>query len=149
MTGSVETFQFQAETKQLLDIVIHSLYSQKEIFLRELISNASDALDRVRLEALTNHDLLAADETLEIRLATDSNARTLSIEDNGVGMTRAEVAENIRRNFGMRTSGQSRSPELVSLSNGFNRLNRVMQHNSSANSELAFIQSLWWLTVSR
>ena len=95
MTGSVETFQFQAETKQLLDIVIHSLYSQKEIFLRELISNASDALDRVRLEALTNHDLLAADETLEIRLATDSNARTLSIEDNGIGMTRAEVAENI------------------------------------------------------
>ena len=95
MTGSVETFQFQAETKQLLDIVIHSLYSQKEIFLRELISNASDALDRVRLEALTNHDLLAADETLEIRLVTDSNARTLSIEDNGIGMTRAEVAENI------------------------------------------------------
>ena len=95
MTGSVETFQFQAETKQLLDIVIHSLYSQKEIFLRELISNASDALDRVRLEALTNHDLLAANETLEIRLATDSNARTLSIEDNGIGMTRAEVAENI------------------------------------------------------
>ena len=85
MTGSVETFQFQAETKQLLDIVIHSLYSQKEIFLRELISNASDALDRVRLEALTNHDLLAANETLEIRLATDSNARTLSIEDNGIG----------------------------------------------------------------
>ena len=95
MTGSVETFQFQAETKQLLDIVIHSLYSQKEIFLRELISNASDALDRVRLEALTNHDLLAANETLEIRLVTDSNARTLSIEDNGIGMTRAEVAENI------------------------------------------------------
>ena len=95
MTKSVETFQFQAETKQLLDIVIHSLYSQKEIFLRELISNASDALDRVRLEALTDHDLLAADETLEIRLETDSNTRTLSIADNGIGMTRAEVAENI------------------------------------------------------
>ena len=95
MTGSVETFQFQAETKQLLDIVIHSLYSQKEIFLRELISNASDALDRVRLEALTDHDLLAANETLEIRLETDSNTRTLSIADNGIGMTRAEVSENI------------------------------------------------------
>ena len=79
MTKSAETFQFQAETKQLLDIVIHSLYSKKEIFLRELISNASDALDRVRLEALTDHDLLAADETLEIRLETDSNTRTLSI----------------------------------------------------------------------
>ena len=95
MTESAETFQFQAETKQLLDIVIRSLYSQKEIFLRELISNASDALDRIRLEALTNHDLLEADETLEIRLETDADARTLSLTDNGIGMTRAEVAENI------------------------------------------------------
>ena len=95
MTESAETFQFQAETKQLLDIVIRSLYSQKEIFLRELISNASDALDRIRLEALTNHDLLEADETLEIRLETDADARTLSLTDNWIGMTRAEVAENI------------------------------------------------------
>ena len=90
MTESAETFQFQAETKQLLDIVIRSLYSQKEIFLRELISNASDALDRIRLEALTNHDLLEADETLEIRLETDADARTLSLTDNGIGMTRAD-----------------------------------------------------------
>jgi molecular chaperone HtpG len=95
MTGSAETFQFQAETKQLLDIVIHSLYSQKEIFLRELISNASDALDRVRLEALTDSDLLGDDQALEIRLETDTEARTLSISDNGIGMTRTEVAEHI------------------------------------------------------
>ncbi|HAK54784.1 MAG TPA: molecular chaperone HtpG [Acidobacteria bacterium] len=95
MTGSAETFQFQAETKQLLDIVIHSLYSQKEIFLRELISNASDALDRVRLEGLTDADLLGGDEALEIRLETDPEARTFTISDNGIGMTRAEVAEHI------------------------------------------------------
>ena len=95
MTATVETHQFQAETKQLLDIVIHSLYSHKEIFLRELISNASDALDRVRLEALTNPDLPQADETLKIRLETDPSARTLSLADNGIGMSRAQVAENI------------------------------------------------------
>ncbi|MDP6610246.1 MAG: molecular chaperone HtpG [Vicinamibacterales bacterium] len=95
MTGSAETFQFRAETKQLLDIVIHSLYSQKEIFLRELISNASDALDRVRLEGLTDADLLGGDEALEIRLETDPEARTFTISDNGIGMTRAEVAEHI------------------------------------------------------
>ncbi len=95
MTAPVETFQFQAEAKQLLDIVIHSLYSQKDIFLRELISNASDALDRVRIEALTDPDLLQPDDTLEIRLDTDAAARTLSIADNGIGMSRAEVTENI------------------------------------------------------
>ena len=95
MTAPVETFQFQAEAKQLLDIVIHSLYSQKDIFLRELISNASDALDRVRIEALTDPDVLQPDDPLEIRLDTDAAARTLSIADNGIGMSRAEVTENI------------------------------------------------------
>ena len=95
MTAPVETLPFQAETKQLLDIVIHSLYSHKEIFLRELISNASDALDRVRIEALTDPSILEANETLEIRLEADSSARTLTITDNGIGMSRAEVEENI------------------------------------------------------
>ncbi len=95
MTANVETRDFQAETRQLLDLMIHSLYTNKEIFLRELISNASDALDRLRFEALTQQDLLASDETLEIRLEADSEARTLTITDNGVGMSRDEVVANI------------------------------------------------------
>ncbi len=90
-----ESFEFQAETRQLLDIVIHSLYSNKEIFLRELISNASDALDRLRFEALTDADIMDAGEKLEIRLEADSGARTLTISDNGVGMSRDEVIANI------------------------------------------------------
>ena len=94
-TATVETLQFQAETRQLLDLMIHSLYSNKEIFLRELISNASDALDRLRFEALTMPELLAGDETLEIRIEADRNARTLTISDNGIGMNREEVIANI------------------------------------------------------
>jgi molecular chaperone HtpG len=94
-TVTTETREFQAETKQLLDLVIHSLYTNKDIFLRELISNASDALDRVRFESLTNPDLLAESETLEIRLDTDIAARRLSVSDNGIGMSRDEVISNI------------------------------------------------------
>jgi molecular chaperone HtpG len=90
-----QTFEFQAETRQLLDIVIHSLYSNKEIFLRELISNASDALDRLRYEALTRPELLGEGETLEIRLEADADARTLTIRDNGIGMSRDEVIAHI------------------------------------------------------
>ncbi len=95
MNAEVETRQFQAETKQLLDIVINSLYSHKEIFLRELISNASDALDRVRFESLTDPKILDPAETLEIRLETDVNARTLTVLDNGIGMSRDEVVSHI------------------------------------------------------
>ena len=94
-TAEPEQHAFQAETRQLLDIVIHSLYSNKEIFLRELISNASDALDRLRLEALTEEGLLGEGEKLEIRLETDKDAHTLTISDNGTGMRREEVIENI------------------------------------------------------
>jgi molecular chaperone HtpG len=91
----VEEFQFQAETRQVLDLVINSLYTNKEIFLRELISNASDALDRLRFEALTNPDLLNGDNRYEIRLESDREARTLSISDTGIGMGREEVIANI------------------------------------------------------
>jgi molecular chaperone HtpG len=94
-TATVETLQFQAETKQLLDLMIHSLYSNKEIFLRELISNASDALDRLRFEALTRPELLEGEEKLEIRLDADRDKRTLTIHDNGIGMSRDEVVSNI------------------------------------------------------
>jgi molecular chaperone HtpG len=107
MATAVETLQFQAETKQLLDIMIHSLYSNKEIFLRELISNASDALDRLRFESLTRPELLEGDEKLEIRLEADRNARTLTIHDNGIGMSRDEVIVNIG------TIAKSGSKELV------------------------------------
>src|ERR1041385_574497 len=95
MTTNMETFQFQAEARQVLDLMIHSLYTQKEIFLRELISNASDALDRLRFEALSRPELIGADEKLEIWIESDSAARTLTISDNGIGMSRDEVVANI------------------------------------------------------
>ena len=79
MTMNTETFQFQAEARQILDLMIHSLYTNKEIFLRELISNSSDALDRLRFEALTNPELLADQSSYEIRLEVDKATRTLSI----------------------------------------------------------------------
>jgi molecular chaperone HtpG len=95
MEAAVETLAFQAETKQLLDLMVHSLYTHKEIFLRELISNASDALDRLRFEALSRPELIADDNTLEIRLETDCQARTLTIHDSGIGMSRDEIIANI------------------------------------------------------
>ena len=90
-----ETLSFQTEVKQLLHLMIHSLYSNKEIFLRELISNASDACDKLRFEALTDDALYEADSELKIRVAFDREARTLTIADNGVGMSRQEVMDNI------------------------------------------------------
>jgi molecular chaperone HtpG len=86
--------EFQAETKQVLRLVIHSLYSHKEIFLRELISNASDACEKLRFEALSQPDLLGSD-SLSVTLTPDSTAGTLSIKDNGIGMSEAEVIDNL------------------------------------------------------
>ncbi|HEY0746197.1 MAG TPA: molecular chaperone HtpG [Steroidobacteraceae bacterium] len=86
--------EFQAETKQVLRLVIHSLYSHKEIFLRELISNASDALEKLRFEAIAKPDLLGAD-SLSVTLTPDSAAGTLSIKDNGIGMSEAEIIDNL------------------------------------------------------
>ncbi len=93
--STVETHPFQAETRKLLDLMIHSLYTNKEIFLRELISNASDALDRRRFEALTRPELLADTDRLEVRIEADAEARTLTLHDNGIGMSRQEVIDNI------------------------------------------------------
>ncbi|MEU9026513.1 molecular chaperone HtpG [Streptomyces sp. NPDC048383] len=95
MGSSVETLEFQAETRQLLRLVIHSIYSNKDIFLRELISNASDALDKLRLESLTDADLGADTSDLHITLETDPDARTLTVRDNGIGMTRDDLVELI------------------------------------------------------
>ncbi|HEY0842391.1 molecular chaperone HtpG [Methylotenera sp.] len=90
-----ESMAFQAEVKQLLQLMIHSLYSNKEIVLRELISNASDAADKLRFEALANGALYENDSELKIRIAFDKEARTLTIADNGIGMSRDEVISNI------------------------------------------------------
>jgi len=90
-----ETLGFQAEVRQLLKLMIHSLYSNKEIFLRELISNASDAADKLRFEALAAPDLLGDDTDLGIRVEYDKDARTVSVADNGIGMSRDELVENL------------------------------------------------------
>jgi molecular chaperone HtpG len=90
-----ETRSFQAEVSRLLDIVAHSLYSQKEIFLRELISNASDACDRLRYAALTEPGLSEGDSSYRVVLTPDKSARTLTVADNGIGMNRAELIENL------------------------------------------------------
>ena len=90
-----EMHEFQAETKKLLDLMVHSIYTNHEIFLRELISNASDAIDKVRFEGLTDHNLLADGEDYEIYLLPDAESKTLTISDNGIGMTREEVMENL------------------------------------------------------
>jgi len=95
MTATKETHAFQTEVKQLLDLMIHSLYSNKEIFLRELISNASDAADKLRFEATQNDALYEGDSDLHVYIETDKNARTITIRDNGIGMNRDEVIANI------------------------------------------------------
>src|SRR6478735_3879872 len=94
-TPEKQTLGFQAEVKQLLELMIHSLYSNKEIFLRELVSNASDAADKLRFEALSHNALFESDPDLEICIAFDKAARTITIADNGIGMSRDEVIRNI------------------------------------------------------
>ena len=95
MTAHVERLEFQAEARQLLDLLVHSVYSNKDSFLRELISNASDALDKLRLETLRNKDLDVDASDLHIEIAVDKEPRTLTVRDNGIGMTREEVVDLI------------------------------------------------------
>ncbi|KUI11235.1 molecular chaperone HtpG [Mycobacterium lehmannii] len=95
MTARVEELEFQAEARQLLELLIHSVYSNKDSFLRELISNSSDALDKLRLEALRNKDLDVDTSDLHIEIVPDKEARTLTVRDNGIGMTHDEVVELI------------------------------------------------------
>src|SRR5207249_1166107 len=118
---SPETLGFQAEVKQLLHLMVHSLYGNKEIFLRELISNASDACDKLRFEALADTALWESDPDLEIRVAYDKAARALSVSDNGVGMSRDEVISNIgtiaksgtREFFQSLTGDQAKDAHLI------------------------------------
>jgi len=90
-----QTMSFQTEAQQMLHLVIHSLYTHKEIFLRELISNASDALDKLRFEALTKPDIIDKDAELKIKISLNKKAKTITISDNGIGMTKQEVVDNI------------------------------------------------------
>ena len=94
-TATAQTHSFQTEVKQLLQLMIHSLYSNKEVFLRELISNGSDACDRLRFAALTDAGLMEDGETLGLKVSVDKNEKTVTISDNGIGMTADEVVENI------------------------------------------------------
>ena len=95
MTATTETRKFEAEVAQVLHLVTHSLYSHKEIFLRELVSNASDACDKLRFESIANPDLLAGDGGLHIDVSWDKAARTITLRDTGIGMARDEVVANI------------------------------------------------------
>ncbi|OCB03386.1 molecular chaperone HtpG [Acidithiobacillus ferrivorans] len=121
MTASKETMQFQTEINQLLQLMIHSLYSNKEIFLRELISNASDACDKLRFEALADPALLTGDSELKVEVDFDPEAGTITVRDNGIGMNRDEVIANIgtiaksgTREFFERLSGdQTKDAKLI------------------------------------
>ncbi|NMG71287.1 molecular chaperone HtpG [Parazoarcus communis] len=118
---AAETLNFQAEVKQLLHLMIHSLYSNREIFLRELISNASDACDKLRFEAIDQPALFEGDSDLKIRIAFDKAARTLTIADNGIGMSRSEVVAHLgtiaksgtKEFFGKLTGDQKKDANLI------------------------------------
>ena len=119
--GSPETLGFQAEVKQLLHLMVHALYSNKEIFLRELVSNASDACDKLRFEALADTALWESDPVLKIHVSYDKAARTVTVSDNGVGMSRDEVISNIgtiaksgtREFFQSLTGDQAKDAHLI------------------------------------
>ena len=116
-----ETLGFQTEIKQLFDLMIHSLYSNRDIFLRELISNASDACDKLRFEALDNDKLYGGDSDLGIWIETDRKARTISVRDNGIGMNRDEAVKNLgtiarsgtREFFSQLTGDRARDSNLI------------------------------------
>ena len=116
-----ETLEFQAEVQQLLNLMIHSVYSQREVFLRELISNASDAIDKLRFEALQNESLYEGDPELKIRVRYDPEQRTVTVSDNGIGMSRQDVVENLgtiahsgtRRFLEQMTGDQQQDAQLI------------------------------------
>ena len=138
MTIAKETLGFQAEVKQLLQLMIHSLYSNKEIFLRELISNASDAADKLRFEAIHHADWYESDPELKIKIHFDKEARTITIADNGIGMSREEAIANLG------TIARSGTKEFFQSYPGIN--NRMLRSLGSLVS--AFTPLSLWLTIS-
>src|SRR5690242_7062447 len=117
-----EKMEFKTELKQLLDLIIHSLYTKKEIFLRELISNAADAIDKVRFESLKDPGLLNGDSDWKIRIVPDKDAGTLTVSDNGIGMSRETAVLNLgtiarsgTREFlkNLREANAAQRPELI------------------------------------
>jgi molecular chaperone HtpG len=121
MTATKETLGFQTEVRQLLQLMIHSLYSNREIFLRELVSNASDACDKLRYEALARPELLESDSELQIRIDYDSEARTITVSDNGIGLSRDEAIEHLgtiaksgtREFFGRLSGDDAKDAQLI------------------------------------
>src|SRR5690606_33513783 len=119
--GQKQTHGFQAEVKQLLQLMIHSLYSNKEIFLRELVSNASDAADKLRFLALSDGNLYGDDGELRVRISLDEKARTLTVSDNGIGMTQDEVISHLgtiaksgtKEFFSQLSGDQSKDSKLI------------------------------------
>src|SRR5271165_3366625 len=90
-----QRMEFKTELKQLLDLIVHSLYTKKEIFLRELISNAADAIDKARFESLTNQAMVEGNSDWKIKISADEKAQTLTISDNGIGMSRESIVDNL------------------------------------------------------
>src|ERR1700710_570826 len=113
-----ERLEFKTELKQLLDLITHSLYTKKEIFLRELISNAADAIDKVRFESLTRHELLEENSDWKIKIIPDEKAGTLTVSDNGIGMSRDAVVENLGT---IAKSGTKQFLENLKAANAQNR----------------------------
>ena len=122
--ASAQQHPFKTELKQLLDIIVHSLYTKREIFLRELISNAADAIDKLRFNALTSPDLLAGNGDFKIQLSADPAAGTLTLSDNGIGMTRDEVIENLGT---IARSGTRQFIESLKAANAANRPDLIGQ----------------------
>ena len=118
MPETVQKHEFKTELRQLLDIIVHSLYTKREIFLRELISNAADAIDKLRFSALTDTGLAGSDTDYKIRLSVDKVAGTLTVSDNGIGMTRDEVIENLGT---IARSGTKQFIEKLKATNATNR----------------------------
>jgi len=138
-TPPKQTMAFQAEVSQLLKLVTHSLYSNPEIFLRELVSNASDACDKLRFESLNNAALLESDPELKVRISFDKDAKTLTITDNGIGLSEQEAIDNL----GTIAKGGTRDFMAAC------RATRKMTRSSLASLAWGFIPALSWPTASR